>query len=428
MVYFAGLDFGTSGARLTVIDQTRRVIAGTQVPFVLAERHREDIWLQGLKVLLSGLASAVRSQLAAIAINGTSATVLLCDGQGQPVTAPLLYNDACAQEKCALVDSVAPATSPTRSATSSLVKLLWWHTHLPPATLESAQHFMHQADWLASQLHGTLGLSDYHNALKLGYDIGTLSYPDWILKLLEPQNLTSWLPQVQAPGTPFGTVSTAASTCYDLPHNCLVVAGTTDSIAAFLASGACAPGEAVTSLGSTLVIKLLSRTRVDASQYGIYSHRLGELWLVGGASNTGGAVLRQYFTDAELQRLSRQIEGDRPSSLDYYPLLNPGERFPINDPQLLPRLTPRPAAPADFLHGLLEGIARIEAQGYERLVALGATPPTRILTAGGGAQNATWTTIRQRLLPTTVAVAASTEAAFGSACLALQGWQQAQGS
>jgi len=40
--------------------------------------------------------------------------------------------------------------------------------------------------------------------------------------------------------------------------DCLVRAGTTDSIAAFLAAGVDRPGEAVTSLGTTLVLKLLS--------------------------------------------------------------------------------------------------------------------------------------------------------------------------
>ena len=53
--------------------------------------------------------------------------------------------------------------------------------------------------------------------------------------------------------------------------------GTTDSIAAFLASGAAGVGEAVTSLGSTLAIKLLSAQPVDDSRYGVYSHRLGAL-------------------------------------------------------------------------------------------------------------------------------------------------------
>lgn len=38
-------------------------------------------------------------------------------------------------------------------------------------------------------------------------------------------------------------------------------------------------GEAVTSLGSTLAIKLLSENAVDDGRYGIYSHRLGALFL-----------------------------------------------------------------------------------------------------------------------------------------------------
>lgn len=53
-------------------------------------------------------------------------------------------------------------------------------------------------------------------------------------------------------------------------------AGTTDSIAAFVAAGVSQPGEAVTSLGSTLAVKLLSEQRVDDAAYGVYSHRLGE--------------------------------------------------------------------------------------------------------------------------------------------------------
>ena len=57
----------------------------------------------------------------------------------------------------------------------------------------------------------------------------------------------------------------------------------------------------VTSMGSTLAVKMLSTTRVDDSDRGIYSHRLGDLWLVGGASNVGCAVLRsEGFSNDEL--------------------------------------------------------------------------------------------------------------------------------
>ena len=187
----------------------------------------------------------------------------------------------------------------------------------------------------------------------------------------------------------------------------------------FLASGVHSPGEAVTSLGSTLAIKLLSYTRVDDARYGIYSHRLGNMWLVGGASNTGGAVLRHFFTDPELDNYSQQIDPDQESLLDYYPLLKKGDRFPNNDPNLLPRLEPRPADAVEFLHGLLESIARIEARGYQLLQELGATPLTKVYTAGGGAKNQVWSAIRKRCLKVPVVTPVHTAASYGSALLAM---------
>jgi sugar (pentulose or hexulose) kinase len=109
-----------------------------------------------------------------------------------------------------------------------------------------------------------------------------------------------------------------------------------------------------------MAIKLLSRVRVEDARFGVYSHRLDDMWLVGGASNTGGAVLRQIFTDDQLLVLSRDIDPSVPSPLDYYPLPKKGERFPVSNPSMVPRLQPRPDSDAEYLHGILESIARIE--------------------------------------------------------------------
>jgi hypothetical protein len=178
----------------------------------------------------------------------------------------------------------------------------------------------------------------------------------------------------------------------------------------------------VTTLGTTLVVKVLSDRPVFAARYGVYSHRLGDSWLVGGASNSGGAVLRRFFADDELAALSARIDPARASPLDYYPLPRPGERFPVADPALLPRLDPRPADRVAFLHGVLEGLARIEALGYRRLAELGAPFPTRVLTTGGGAVNATWTAIRARHLGVPVSAVADRDAAYGAALLARAGF------
>nr|GFC55682.1 xylulose kinase-1 [Tanacetum cinerariifolium]GFC90055.1 xylulose kinase-1 [Tanacetum cinerariifolium] len=93
----------------------------------------------------------------------------------------------------------------------------------------------------------------------------------------------------------------------------------------------------VTSLGSTPAIKLLSTTRIEDARFRVYSHRLDDKWLVGGASNTGGAVLCQLFSDEQLENLSKQIDPMKPSLLDYYLIPTEGERFPIADPKFVPR-------------------------------------------------------------------------------------------
>lgn len=410
-----GLDFGTSGARAAVIDLQGQVVGQVRCAYPAVDQSLQaDSWRQTLLALLERIPLEQRQQLRAIALDGTSSTVMLCDRQGRCLVPPLLYNDDSGRTQLPRLQQIAPPQHPVISATSSLAKLLWWQKTLPPQVWSSARYLLHQADWLAFWLHGQLGLSDYHNALKLGYDAAALTYPSWLQAL----EIAALLPQVRVPGSAIAPLLPELCDRFGMSPTCQVCAGTTDSIAAFLASGASRCGDAVTSLGSTLVLKLLSQHRVDDSYYGVYSHRLGDLWLVGGASNTGGAVLRHFFSDQELKTLSEQIEPARASLLDYYPLLQPGERFPINDPLLPPRLTPQPSDRVAFLHGLLEGIARIERQGYCQLEALGASPIQRLYSAGGGAQNSSWTAIRQRVMQQPILAARHLEAAVGAARLA----------
>ncbi|MBW4663632.1 MAG: FGGY-family carbohydrate kinase [Chroococcus sp. CMT-3BRIN-NPC107] len=411
MNFYLGIDFGTSGARAVVIDEASIIRAEVEQFFEIAPPESWiDMWKKALFNLIARLPYELRAEIKAIAINGTSSTVMLCDQLGNVIDKPLLYNDGRGVEVLEKLQAIAPANNIVLSATSSLAKLLWMSKQ---PFFNQGRYLLHQADYLAYLLHGKLGISDYHNALKLGYDVEKLTYPAWLTNLA----VMPLLPQVLAPGKPIGEVTPAINQTLGLRNDCLVCAGTTDSIAAFLASGAKNPGEAVTSLGSTLVLKLLSRTRVENAELGIYSHRLGDLWLTGGASNTGGAVLRHFFTDTELVSLSSQIEADT-TSLDYYPLLKMGDRFPINDPLLPPRLEPRPDSDVEFLHGLLESIARIESRGYELLQQLGADKLTCVYTAGGGAKNAVWTRIRGFYLQVPMLSPIHTAAAYGTALLA----------
>ena len=410
---YLGLDFGTSGARSCVLNEAGLITHQERIVYQDASQQTPQDWRAALHTLLKSLPEHIAANLQRIAIDATSGTVLLCDAELEPVSPALLYNDSRAHLQAEQLKHIAPADHIVCSATSGLAKFLWLTQH---SDLELARYFMHQADWLSGLLTSTGGSSDYHNALKSGYDVEHLCWPEWVKQLPG----STLLPHVLAPGSLVARINPAVAAHFKLNSSCTIHAGTTDSIAAFIAADVTQPGNAMTSLGTTIVLKLLSKTRVESAQHGVYSHRYGDFWLAGGASNAGGGQLRQFFSDLQLTELSRQIDASFDSPLDYYPLPRPGERFPYNDPELMPRLTPRPANDVEFLHGMLQGLARIEATGYARLAELGATPLKSVTTSGGGANNETWRKIREKILGVPVNIPMQLEAAYGAAKLALR--------
>jgi sugar (pentulose or hexulose) kinase len=278
------------------------------------------------------------------------------------------------------------------------------------------RHVLHQADWIAGLLSGHFGVSDANNALKTGYDPLAERWSDWIVCAgADPAKL----PVVKRPGEPIGKVG-PYGVGLGLPERTIVCAGTTDGCASFLATGAAETGDGVTALGSTLVVKLLCDNPISAPQYGIYSHQIGDKWLAGGASNAGGRVIAHLFRKDRLDALTAGLNPDAPTGLHYYPLLAPGERFPINDPALPPRLEPRPKDEVKFFQAVLEGLAEVEALGFRRLAELGAPPLLSIRTVGGGAANAGWMRIRERITGARMAPALSEDACDGVARLALR--------
>ncbi len=422
MSLFIGIDLGTSGCRGIAVDDSGAVqglsVVSLPAPISKQPGHQEQnprLWWDAVRQVLNELTRQINPrEIAALSVDGTSATLLLADRDGVPLTPGLMYNDTRSRDALAILKQIAPPDSPVLSAASSLAKLLHLRRiHPHPESLA-----LHQADWIVGRLTGHYPLSDENNALKLGYDPLNRCWPEWLGALDIP---TACLPQVAPCGTPLGSVNTAAAAATGLLPGIPVIAGTTDSNAAFIASGAQRIGDAVTSLGSTLVLKVLTDRPVTDARYGIYSHRLGELWLAGGASNSGGAVLRQHFSDRQMQAMTRSLRPLRRTGLDYYPLPAAGERFPDNDPEKAPRLTPRPRDPVVFFQAMLEGIADIEHRGYRLLQKRGAPYPTRVFTMGGGARNPGWREIRQQRLQVPVFVAQHQEAAYGAALLARQG-------
>lgn len=407
--YFVGVDCGTSGMRAVVIDDQGQIVfeASRAMPAPTTAQdgsitQRPLDWALCFDALIAEL--PLPKQLKAIAIDGTSGTILLTDDQGRPLSSGHMYNDPSANAHQARIKELAPATSAAHGATSPAARLLELQKRFP-----EAHAMLHQADWLACRLTGRLGVSDDNNALKTGFDPVSRTWPDWLDEFGIERRL---LPEVVNPGDTIGTVQSGPL------KGSAVAAGTTDGCASFLATGADQAGDGVSALGSTLTLKLLTAEPIFAPEFGIYSHRLGQRWLAGGASNSGGDALARFFKPEQIVEFSTQIDPSVPQDLSWHPLPAQGERFPVNDPTMIFEPTDRPDNEVLFLQALLEGVAAVEACAFAQLTRLGGTSLRSVRSVGTGAGNEAWSAIRQRHLKVDMPPALSTQAAYGTARLA----------
>ena len=161
---FLGLDLGTSGARAVVINALGvRVASSRSAMADHGTNHRDPaVWWSAAQTALTGvLAQVDAGAVRAVAVDGTSGTMLALDGAGRPLADALMYNDPCAD--AGILQSVAahaPATSAAHGATSGAARAMLLARRAP-------QNVLHQADWISWHLSGQM-VTDANNALKTG--------------------------------------------------------------------------------------------------------------------------------------------------------------------------------------------------------------------------------------------------------------------
>lgn len=415
-----GMDVGTTGVRIVAVSEDAAMVGEAHTPLEAtpstdqAGTQDPATWWSAAQAVLRLIGEQVNlDSVRALCIDATSGTVLAVDAQGRPLSRARMYHDQALPSTLDALERILPEQSAARGGTSPLARMIEMQR-------PGIYKMLHQADWLAGQFSGRFDLSDENNALKSGFDVITRAWPAWIADTPMDPRL---LPEVVPTGTDLGRIRPEVAAQFGFNKELRIVSGTTDGCASFVASGAHALGDAVTSLGTTLTLKQLCEKPIAAAEFGVYSHRLMDRWLCGGASNSGGAVLLQFFTREQLTALEAKLTPEHSTNLNYYPLPGIGERFPHADAALQPRLQPRPPQDARFLQGLLEGIAAIEKAGYSRLQEFGAPPLKRVFTVGGGARNQAWQRIREHALGVPVSRSAA-DAAYGSALIALSAVMQ----
>ena len=190
------MDFGTSGCRVSLIDERGVQKFETSVKYTDTREANNKassssssssmtaIWEDALWTSLENIPRETRERIVSVAIDGTSSTVIIVHPEsGEPLYKAMMYNEKfevgaqyLASESCRVPDGHV-----TRSSTSALSKLAHYFANEHPKP--SSYKLLHHAACLSYKLHENMGLSDFNNSLKLGFDPCSETYPQWMSDL-----------------------------------------------------------------------------------------------------------------------------------------------------------------------------------------------------------------------------------------------------
>ncbi|MBF0431466.1 MAG: hypothetical protein HQK83_09320 [Fibrobacteria bacterium] len=435
---FLGIDVGTQGARTVICNETGKVIALADCTFPPShksamsngwfEQQPADWWKAVVKTLQEVTASLKEKHFSSESIKGisvtsTSGTVCTIDGSQQVLGPAIMYNDKRSEKEAIEVQAVGAELAQKLgyrfSASFALPKLLWLLRH-EQELFHKARYLLSPTDFIIGKLTGEFGFTDYSNALKTGYDLIEDRWPEFIeTKLGIPLKK---LPCVTAPGKEIALINRQVAAETGLDAGTRVYAGMTDSCASQVSTGAIGPGNWCSTLGTTLVIKGVTKHLIKDPQGRIYCHRHPDgYWLPGGSSNTGGECISTFFENSKLETLNRQAMTLIPTGILTYPLIKSGERFPFVQPRAKGFLPDPGLDEAIRYTACLEGVGYIERLSYQLLESLGAEIGDFIFTAGGANKATTWLQIRADILQKTLLIPRLSGGAMGAAIIAAAG-------
>ncbi|MGI8413080.1 MAG: FGGY-family carbohydrate kinase [Solirubrobacteraceae bacterium] len=433
-----GLDLGTQSVRALVVSGDGAVLGAGSAPLTSRRsgpRHEQDPeqWWTALSAAcrqsMAELPAKSTREIEALAVCGTSGTILLVDGAGDPRCAALMYDDSRALEEAGRANEAGAgaweALGYQMQPTWALPKLLWLlHEH---GDCAQDARLAHQVDFVTRRLIGREVPADSSHALKTGYDLLHEAWPHDVMAALRvPEGM---LPRVVRSGTELGRVGRAGAQATGIPQGTAVIAGMTDGCAAQLAAGALSAGSWNSVLGTTLVLKGVSRERIQDPHGVVYSHRSPDGdWLPGGASSTGAGVLSHRFPGRNLAALDRLAAQREPAGALAYPLVSRGERFPFLAPQAEGFMIGSPADEASEYAALLQGVAYVERLCFDHLDRIGAPTGGKLSLTGGAARSRYWCQLRADVLGREVRRVEHAEPALGMAVLAAASGRRLSGT
>lgn len=430
----AGLDIGTTGCKLTVFDESGRMLEKAYRDYPVrrgVSGHEMDVSavMDGVFGVLRELAPR-HPDLAAVGVTSFGETFVLADEAGRPLCPSMLYTDPRGAEECAELCEklgsrrIASVTGLRPHQMYSLPKMMWIRNHRPEIWKQVCHVFLIE-DYVVYRLSGRAQMSHSLATRTMAFDIRSLA---WSRELFDAAGIdVSLMSPLVASGTPAGTVTPEIASETGLSPSCRIVTVCHDQVAACTGAGAFDGSVAVDGAGTVECLTPVydSLPDTDAMYEGFFSvvpYVLPGKYVAYAFSYTGGALIRwcmDTFGKGETyESMESRYTADRPTGLLVLPHFA-GAATPymdIGSKGAIVGLTASVTGP-DLYRACMEGVAYEMRLNYEALQPSGVRF-RRLHATGGGAKSKAWMQMKADILNLPITALKTSDAGtVGSAML-----------
>ena len=418
---YLGVDIGTSGVKVILIDRAGNVLGEATARSVepgrphpgWSEQNPADWWNATLEAA-DKLAKAHPAEMAAVKGIGLSghmhgATLL---GKNDEVLRPcILWNDGRSAAECAEMEATLPSLRDIAGNIAmpgfTAPKIAWVRKHEPDVYAKIEKVLLPKA-YVRLLLTGehVEDMSDAAGTLWL--DVGKR---DWSDALLAVTGLNrSHMPRLVEGSAPSANLKPELAKRWGMSGAVVVAGGAGDNAAAACGIGAIQPGEGFVSLGTSGVL-FVSNDRFRPNTKGAvhaFCHAIPETWHQMGVilSATDSLNWLGKITGQDPAKLSGAAEAGfkGPGEELFLPYLS-GERTPHNNAGARGSFTglSHSTDPALLAQAVMEGVA-FAFRDCQRVLKDAGTEMGRLLAVGGGSRSELWLKLIATNLDTEIAV------------------------
>lgn len=426
-----GIDFGTGGCKVTVIDPSGAVIESASGEYPTS--HPRPAWAEQnpadwYRVMCSVLKKIKhRRRITALALDSYTHGAVLLDRRLEVVRPTIIWTDQRSVKECQLLkqdhfDLIFKTAYQAPTPTWTLPQMLWLKNNEPRA-LKQTRHILFVKDYVRFLLTGEMACDSVESQGTLFWD---MKRGVWSEALCDLAGIPlKQLPRIGKPTDLAGTITRRAAADTGLPEGTPVVMGASDSAIEDYAAGAIEPGQCVLKLATAGNVNVMTSKAHPHRETLTYSHVVPGMWYTVTATNSA-AVCQRWYRDmfcapgTHYDELDRAAAQSQPGSngVFFHPYLQ-GERSPYWDANLRGSFTGLSMANTrgDIARALLEGVAFSLRDCYRTIEKMKLSV-NEFLLIGGGAKSALWSSIVCDLFNAPVKCPSCCDASFGSALLA----------